>query len=82
MKLFKSNAVVRNALILVPSVALTVIGCGGSASKAPNEVVPVDKAAEQSKEKMIQDAYKNQKPAKTEAQTKADLIKGFQKKAN
>lgn len=81
MKFFSSSAILRNALILVPSVALTVLGCGGSASKAPNEVVPVDKAAVQSKEKMIQDAYKNQKPAKTEAQSKADLIKGFQKSA-
>ena len=79
MKLFHSNTLLRNALVLVPSVALTVLGCGGSSSTAPNEVVPVDNAAVQSKEKMIQDAYKNQKPAKTEAQSKADLIKGFQK---
>jgi len=81
MKSYSSSTLLRNVLVLVPSVVFTVLGCGGSSSKAPNEMVPVDNAAVQSKEKMIQDAYKNQKPAKTEAQSKADMIKSFQKSA-
>lgn len=82
MQLIEKKSLVRVALVLAPSVVFTVIGCGGSSSNKPNEVVPVDKAAEQTKEKMIQDAYKNKKPIKTEAQSKADMIKNFQKSSN
>jgi hypothetical protein len=41
----------------------------------------VDKAAEQAKQKMVQEAYKNQKPARTEAQSKSDMIRASQKPA-
>ena len=68
---------VRVLLVFAPAIFLSASGCGAS-GPAPNTAIVVDKAAEQAKQKLIQEAYKNQKPARTEAQSKSDMIKASQ----
>ena len=43
------------------------LGCDSGPSTAKNEVVEVDKTADAARQKMIQDAYQNQKPGDTSA---------------
>ncbi|MEI7922258.1 MAG: hypothetical protein WCJ40_10145 [Planctomycetota bacterium] len=81
MKSFSSESLLKAVLVMVPTIFFSVVGCGGSGQK-PNELIQVDKNAEQAKEQMIKDAYKNQKPARTEAQSKADMIRANQKSSN
>jgi predicted small lipoprotein YifL len=75
-----SVRLVRAVLVFAPAIVLSVSGCGES-GPVPNTAIVVDKAAEQAKQKMVQEAYKNQKPARTEAQSKSDMIKASQKPA-
>lgn len=68
-----SRSLVRTAFLVAPFLGFVVFGCGGG--NEPTETVEVDKAEVQSKEKMIEDAYKNQaKPKKSSEPTKSNPL--------
>lgn len=74
MKSVVARNMIRFAFLTAPFLGLMALGCGGS-NDAPNEKVEVNQAEVQSKEKMIEEAYKNQvKSKKSSAPTKSDPL--------